>query len=144
MQTYNAKGKLHLNPNEMAFRKVYKELLEQEKITTIFRPGKRVCGDYRGYCPDQKVIVRVIDKVGADWAMLPPKFLRGFSKNIVIKKVETKRLKDLVDLDFHGSTPEIYDRQSLMYNLGIIYNIPQKEFTDDFLVTKTTFWYHKK
>lgn len=141
MQTANIEGKLQLNPNEMAFRKVYKELLEKEKVTAIFRPGKRVCGDYRGYCLEQKVTVRVIDKVGADWAMLPPKFMRGFSKNVVIKDIETKKLKEFKKSDFRGATPEIRDRESLEYNLGIIYNIPQEEFTDDFLVTKTTFTY---
>lgn len=141
MQVAKIKGKLQLNPNEMAFRKVYKELLEQEKVTVIFRPGKRVCGDYRGYCPEQKVTVKVIDKVGADWAMLPPRFMRGFSKNIVITNVEVKKLKDFKKLDFKGATSEIRDRESLEYNLGIIYNIPPEEFTDDFLVTKTTFKY---
>lgn len=141
MQVAKIKGKLQLNPNEMAFRKVYKKLLEQEKVTVIFRPGKRVCGDYRGYCLEQKVTVKLIDKVGADWAMLPPKFLRGFSKNVVITNVEIKKLKDFKKSDFRGATSEIRDRESLEYNLGIIYNIPPEEFTDDFLVTKTTFKY---
>lgn len=141
MTTCTIEQKLYLNPNEMAFRKVYKGLLEEKKVTTIFRPGRRACGDYRGYCPDQTVTLKVLDKVGADWAMLPPEFLDGFSREVVVTGVEIKKLKDLTDSDYEGATPEIRDRESLVYNLGIIYNLPCEEFTDDFLVTKTTFAY---
>lgn len=141
MRAVTTKKKFQLNSNEMAFRKVYRDLLEQNKVTVIFRPGKRACGDYRGYCPEQKVTIKVLDKVGADWAMLPPKFVRGFSKKVVIKNVEVKKLKEIKKSDFNGPTPEIRNRESLEYNLGIIYNISPEEFTDDFLVTKTTFEY---
>lgn len=134
-------GKLFLDPNEIAFRKIYRGLLEQEKITVIFRPGKRFCGDFRGYCEEQEATVRVIDSAGADWAMVPPKFVPDFSKNVIITEVETKTLGELVEADFKGSSPDIHDKESLKYNLGIIYNIDDKEFTDDFVITKTRFVY---
>ena len=140
-KTNTKSGKLLLDPNEIAFRKIYKNLVEDQKITVIFRPGKRFCGDFRGYCAEQKATIRIIDKVGADWAILPPKFLRGFSKKVTIKETDTKTFAELKKSDFRGSSPDIYDKESLKYNLGIIYNIDENEFTDDFIITKTTFTY---
>lgn len=133
--------RLLLNPNEIAFRKVYSGLLEKGKISVIFRPEQRLCGDFRGYCTDQNVAIRIIDKVGADWAMIPPTFVSGFSKRARITNVETKKIGELEMVDFNGSSPDIHDRDSLKYYLGIIYNISDKELTDDFIVTKTTFTY---
>lgn len=133
--------RLLLNPNEIAFRKVYSGLLEDGKISVIFRPEQRLCGDFRGYCTDQNVTIKIIDKVGADWAMIPPKFAKGFSKNARITNVETKKIGELKGTDFDGSSPDIHNKESLKYYLGIIYNISDKELTDDFIVTKTTFTY---
>lgn len=134
-------NKLFLDPNEIAFRKIYRGLLEQGKITVIFRPGKRFCGDFRGYCAEQEATVRIIESAGADWAMIPPKFVHEFSKKVIITEVETKTFGELTESDFRGSSPDIHDKESLKYNLGIIYNIDDREFTDDFVITKTTFVY---
>lgn len=133
--------KLNLNADEIAFRKIYIDFLKQKKITAIFRPGQRLCGDFRGYCDNQKVTIRVIDKVGADWAMIAPKFLRGFSVKAIIKKIETKTLGEFKKSDFRGASPDIYDKESLKYNIGIIYNLSNDELNDDFVITKTTFEY---
>lgn len=133
--------RLFLDPNEMAFRKIYKPLLEKGAVTTIFRPGRRLCGDYRGYCSDQEVTIKIIDKTGADWAMLPPKFVEDFSKIVVIKEVHVKTLGELTEEDFSGATEDIRDVNSLKYHLGVIYNLSHDEITDDFVVTKTIFEY---
>ncbi|MCK9344780.1 MAG: hypothetical protein M0P64_01485 [Candidatus Pacebacteria bacterium] len=135
------KEKLFLNPNEMAFRKIYKSLLEKKEVTTIFRPGRRLCGDYRGYCSDQEVTIKIIDKTGADWAMLPPKFVEDFSKKVIIKEVLVKTLGELTDEDFIGTTEDVRDITSLKYHLGVIYNLSDDELTDDFIITKTIFEY---
>lgn len=135
------KNRLMLNPDEIAFRKVYSGLLEKGKISVIFRPEQRLCGDFRGYCTDQNVTIKIIDKVGADWAMISPTFVSSFSKKARITSVETKKIGELKVVDFNGSSPDIHDRDSLKYYLGIIYNISDKELTDDFIVTKTTFTY---
>ena len=134
---------LNLPKDEMAFRKIYLDLLEQEKITTIFRPGKRDCGEVRGYCPSQLVTAKVLENIGADWAEVPPKFIEGFSKNIVIKSAEVKKIKDFTNADFIGSSPEVHDIKSLKYHLGVIYNLSLSSLSDDALVTKITFEYKK-
>lgn len=134
-------SRLLLDPNEMAFRKVYRSLLENMKVTTIFRPGRRLCGDYRGYCSEQEVIIKIIDKTGADWAMLPPKFVEDFSKKVIIKDVQVKTLAEVTKEDFAGATEDIRDVTSLKYHLGVIYNLSDKELTDDFAITKTIFEY---
>jgi hypothetical protein len=133
--------RLFLDPNEMAFRKVYRNLLENKRVTTIFRPGRRLCGDYRGYCSDQEVTIKIIEKTGADWAMLPPKFVEDFSKKVIIKEVQIKSLRELTSDDFAGATEDVRDITSLKYNLGVIYNLSDEELTDDFVVTKTIFEY---
>lgn len=139
--TGKIKQKLQLDPNEMAFRKIYWPLLKNEQITVIFRPSVRLCGDYRGYCIGQKVKARVIDKVGADWAMIPPKFVRGFFKKIIIEKVEIKKIDELKQEDFMGSSPDIQNADSLVYHLGVVYNLFSDELNRDMFVTKITFSY---
>lgn len=133
--------KLLLNPNEIAFRRIYHGLLEKGRITVIFRPEQRLCGDFRGYCAGQNVAIRIIDKVGADWAMVPPRFVKGFSKKARITNVETKKIGELKRNDYNGSSPDIHNKESLKYYIGIIYNLSDTELTDDFIVTKTTFTY---
>ena len=139
--TGKIKQKLQLDPDEMAFRKIYWPLLKNEQITVIFRPSVRLCGDYRGYCIGQKVKARVIDKVGADWAMIPPKFVRGFFKKIIIEKVEIKKIGGLKREDFMGSSPDIQGADSLVYDLGVVYNLFIDELNRDTFVTKITFSY---
>jgi hypothetical protein len=133
--------KLSLNPNEMAFRKMYQALLEQEKITTVFRPGQRLCGDFRGYCAGQKIELRVIEKVGADWAGIAPQFITGFSKGAIIKEIETKTIGELTEKDFEGSSPDISNTDSLKHNLGLIYNLSNEELTNDSVITRIIFEY---
>lgn len=141
MAKLRKKNKLNLNPNEMAFRRIYWPLLQQEKIFTVFRPDSRMCGEYRGYCVGQKVRARIIDKVGADWAGISPKFSGKFFKNIIIKKIEIKKIKHLMKGDFKGSTPDIYDKNSLIYHLGVVYNFLPEEINLESIVTKISFAY---
>lgn len=134
-------GKLELPRDEMAVRKIYKELVDRHKLTTVFRPGKRVCGDFRGYCPNEKIKVRIIDKVGADWAMLPPEFVPDFAKTVEIISTETIPLGELTPEHFKGSSPDVQDKESLIYQLGIVYNLDRQSLPDDVLITRITFRY---
>ena len=133
--------RLELPRDEIAFRKIYKDLIIKNKITTVFRPGKRVCGDFRGYCPGEIVKIRIIEKTGADWAMLPPEFEKDFVKKIKMIEIKSLLLKDLKKKDFAGSSLDVFDKNSLIHHLGIIYNLPIEELQDDSLVTKITFQY---
>lgn len=133
--------KLELPRDEMAIRKIYKKLAEQGKLTTVFRPGKRVCGDFRGYCPGEQVKLRIIDKVGADWAMLPPEFISDFIKLIEIEKIEAFLIKDLRPEHFEGSSPDVQNKESLIYQLGIIYNMEPELLHDEALITRISFRY---
>ncbi len=132
---------LKLNPDEMAFRKIYKADIESEKLTVVFRPGNRDCRSFRGYCVGQIVCARVLNNVGADWASVEPTFIDGFFKKIEILKVEVKKISSLSTSDFIGSSVDIYNKQSLIYNLGIIYNLLVKDIMLDSYVTKISFRY---
>jgi hypothetical protein len=134
-------NKLELPRDEIAFRKIYKDLIIKNKITTVFRPGKRICGDFRGYCPGEVIKIRVIEKTGADWAMLPPEFEQDFVKKIEMIEIKSLFIKDLKKEDFEGSSPDVFDKNSLLYHLGIIYNLPVEKLQDDNLITKITFKY---
>jgi len=134
-------NKLNLPKDEMAFRKIYKDLVANEKITTVFRPGKRVCGDFRGYCLGEIVTIRTIEQVGADWASLAPKFDNNFFKKIEITGTTTFKIKELTEADFVGSSPDIKDIESLKYHLGTIYNLSIEDVDEDAIVTKIQFKY---
>jgi hypothetical protein len=128
----------------MAFRRIYSDLLEAEKLTTVFRPGSRKENDFRGYKHGQIVTARVLDKVGADWAKIAPQFVPGFSKTIIISSLTTKELDKLVAEDFTGSSPDIYDIPSLRYHLGLIYNLSPNDLNGGSVVTRINFKYSTK
>ncbi|MEI7891070.1 MAG: shikimate dehydrogenase [bacterium] len=136
--------KLFLNPNEMAFRKIYWPLLENETLTTVFRPGKRLATDERGYREQQLVMARVIDSIGADWAGVPPEFDAKLSKLIRIGSVYAKCIKDLDENDFRGASVDIQSKEMLQYHLGVVYNLYPKEIGEDSLVTIIKFSYEQE
>lgn len=135
------KGKLDLDPSWIAFRKVYKDLVKMKRITTVFRPTARLCGDFRGYCKDQIVTIGIIDKVGADWGGLPPVFLDEAFGKIKITEIEAKKIKDLTIDDFLNSSPDVQNTETLKYHLGLIYNLSQEDINDESMVTKIQFEY---
>ena len=134
-------NKLELPRDEMAIRKIYKVLVDRKELTTVFRPGKRVCGDFRGYCQNEKIKVRIVDKVGADWAMLPPEFIPDFIKEVEIVSIEAITLGELKPEHFIGSSPDVQNKEALIHHLGIIYNLDRESLTDDFLITRINFRY---
>ena len=125
--------------DEIGLRKIYENLVRDKKITTIFRPGERVCGIDKGFCENEILNIKIIDKVGADWAKLPPQATS--CGQVRVLNTTNMTIGSLMNNDFHGSSPDIFDKQSLVYNLGIIYNLPPSELTDDSIITKTTFTY---
>lgn len=131
-------------PNdEMAFRRIYRMYLEQETVTVVFRPGKRLCGDYRGYHVGQIVKARVIEKLGLDRARVAPVFLQNPVKLIKIESIEIRNLGTLVAQDFLGSTPDVHDQASLIFQLGLIYNLDPMDLSGSSVVTRICFNYVK-
>ncbi len=133
--------KLNLPRDEMAFRKIYKDLVLNKEITTVFRPGKRLCGDFRGYCPGEKITIRLIENAGADWAKVPPQFDSEFKKEIEIVGMDAMKISDLKSDDFIGSSPDVHDTKSLQYQIGLIYNLSFDDISEDAIVTKIQFKY---
>ncbi|NTU98699.1 hypothetical protein HGA64_01685 [Candidatus Falkowbacteria bacterium] len=125
----------------MAFRKMYWPLVEAGILTKVFRPGKRQCGDFRGYCKGQRVTARRIERIGADWFGVPPIFSEGCERDVEIVSVVVKRIGDLSKADFVGSSPDVRDVKSLRYHLGMIYNLSPEEVGRNSNVTIITFNY---
>ena len=133
--------KSYLNPDDMAFRAIYYDFLKREKIKTIFRPGKRKCGASKGFCKGQHVNIRVIKVTGTDNYNIPPKFYSKFTKKAVIREVKIARIKNLKKEDFVNSCPDINNKKSLIYHLGIIYNLSPSKINNESFVTVTKFDY---
>ena len=134
-------NQFELPKDDMAFRKIYKNLLEEEKLTTVFRPGVRDCNRFRWYCPEDIVNARVIDQQGLDRARVAPVFLVEPVKKIQVEQVEVKTLGSLSSKDFIGSSPDVYDKKSLIYHLGLIYNLDISSLLDDSPITRIQFRY---
>lgn len=121
--------------DEMAFRRIYRDLIECETLTTVFRPGSRQCHDERGYCVGQIVQARILKTLGSDTHKISPRFLDEVSKTIRIESVEVKTIGSLTEEDFLGSSLDVKDVVDLRYHLGLIYNLDPSELTDKTIIT---------
>ena len=129
---------MNLPRDEMAFRKRYETLLLQKAITTVFRPGTRVYPNRRGYKLGETVTARIIEICGSDEAGVPPLF-NETRIPILISSLTVKLIEDFDDADFEGSSPDIFDRESLETHLCAIYGKPISCFDD--AVTRIQFRY---
>jgi len=129
--------------DEITFRQVYLDLLQAHKITTIFRPGQRTNDHPKSYHKGEVVTLRVVERVGADWAHVPGELRSDIGLRVEITDVVCKPLGLMHTNDFEGSSPDVYDQQSLKYHLGALYNLPPSELTSEAMVTRTTFRYLK-
>lgn len=129
---------MDLPRDEMAFRKRYQRLLMDHTITTVFRPGNRVYPNRRGYIPGETVTARVIELCGSDKFGVPPLF-NETRIPIQIASVTVKNIDEIEPDDFAGSSPDVFDRESLEEHLAGIYNKPIEEFEN--AVTRIEFKY---
>lgn len=132
-----------LPKDEMAFRRIYRLYLENGTVTVVFRPGRRLCNDYRGYQVGQILKARVIEYLGLDRARVAPIFLTESQRLIRIEKIEARTIGSLVASDFLGSTPDVYDQASLVFQLGLIYNLDPHILSGDSVITRICFSYVK-
>ncbi len=114
---------LVLPRNEMAFRKQYEPLLNARKLTAVFRPGNRVFPNRRGYIVGETVTARVIERCGSDRLGLPPQF-NDTRIPILIKRIGVSCIDCIEERDFAGSSPDVFDRNSLIEHLTWIYREP--------------------
>jgi len=124
----------------MAFRRIYRHLLKSKKLTTVFRPRDMIKSSFRSYKPGEIVKARIIKDVGADWKNLPPRF-ENESIMIRITKVTAKRIGELSEEDFKGSSPDVRDKKGLICHLGLIYNLPIEKLNDDTIISRVEFEY---
>ena len=127
--------------DEIWFRKIYSDLIMARKITTIFRPGVRLCNSNKGFCNGETLRIKVIDKVGADWADLHGQTLPDFELKVRVLDTKVCPIGSLTEADFQGSSPDIFNIVSLTYHLGAVYNLAPAELNEKTLITKTTFSY---
>lgn len=128
---------------EIWLRKIYAPYVENKTLATIFRPERRLLEENhpKALGVGEHVRVRVIDKVGADWAELYGELLPTPNIPVLITSVAVKRLGEIEASDFAGSTPDVMDIAGLRLQLALIYNLSREELNPDFWVTRTTFRY---
>ena len=127
--------KLILNPNEMAIRKIYWPLVTRGEVFTFFRPGVRLSFAYRGYCEKQAITLRCITHLGSDQLGIAPQFLESEKIPASIEQIYSKKIGELEEKDFQGSSPDVQTADALKFHLGLIYNLSLNELTDDSYVT---------
>lgn len=118
---------LLLPRDEMAFRKQYEALLLQRKIATVFRPGNRVHPNRRGYMVGETVAARVIERCGCDRLGVPPLF-NDVRVPIRITQLTVFFIDCVKEADFRGTSPDVFDRRSLIDHLLWIYREPIDSF----------------
>jgi hypothetical protein len=124
--------------DEMAFRWRYRDLLLQQALTTVFRPGDRIYPNWRGYSEGEIVTARVIRMPGCDEQGVPPEF-DDLRIPIRIKAIWVSSIDALGRDAFLGSSPDVHDRASLAAHLHHIYGRPISAFGNQ--VTRITFAY---
>jgi shikimate dehydrogenase len=127
----------------MAIRKVYWSLVKQKKLNTFFRPGKRLCYDFRGYCESQLINLRCLNQPGSDYHGIAPEFANE-KVEVNIERIYSKKLSDLTKSDFVNSSPDLQSVNDLKYHLGLIYNLSIDELKDDSYVTIINVNYNMK
>lgn len=130
--------KLELPRDEMAFRKEYEDLVLDEKLTVVFRPGNRVFPVWRGYKKGEIITARIIEMPGDDSKFITPIF-NDTKKTLIIKNIEVKKLSELSDSDFAGSSSDVLNVFDLEKQILWIYKKPLLDF--DNLVTRIEFEY---
>ena len=97
------------------------------RITTVFRPGNRVFPNRRGYIAGESVTARVIERCGCDRLGVPPLF-NEVRIPIRITHLAVFFIDCVNDADFGGSSPDVFDRRSLIDHLERIYEEPIDSF----------------
>jgi hypothetical protein len=124
--------------NEMAFRERYRAFLFDRSLTTVFRPGCRIFPNWRGYLEGEVVSARIISRVGSDELGIPPEF-DDFCRPIRIESLQLCALDALDGNAFLGSSPDVFDCESLVAHLSAIYVAPLVTFSN--CITRIGFSY---
>ncbi|MDP6642090.1 MAG: hypothetical protein QGF74_01790 [Candidatus Nanoarchaeia archaeon] len=112
---------MELRRDQIAVRKIYEHLVRSRELTTFFRPGDREFPHPKSYEPREVVDIKILEVIGSDFHKILPIFTdESFPVKII--SVIVKDLSDLTRRDFIGSSPDIQNRQSLVYHLGALYN----------------------
>jgi hypothetical protein len=128
---------------EIWVRKIYSSFVDDESLTTIFRPGRRLISENhpKALGVGELVRVRIVDQVGADWAGVYGTLLPQPNSAAVITDVIVKPFGTFSRSDFHGAPPSIQDNNELGADLALIYNLSRNELCASLWITRTTFRY---
>lgn len=133
--------RLELPRDEIAFRQEYEDVVLNEQLTVVFRPGNRVFPVWRGYKQGELITARIIKTPGDDSKFIPPVFTED-KKELIIRSIRTFHLSDLKPSDFVGSSDDVKSVEDLKKHLLWIYKKEPSEF--NFEVTRIELEYVKE
>lgn len=112
-------------------RKVYEPLIKSEKLTTLFRPGNRICdvGKVKCFNNGEEVTIKILEKQGDDIRNIEPVFSPTIKK-ARIEEIKENSLPSLLKKDFKNSYPNATNQKTLRYHLGLIYNKEPNSFKE--------------
>lgn len=110
--------------NEIWIRKVYEDLVKEEKLKVMFRPGERICDGKKEKCfhPGEEVLLRVLERPGDSERNIEPQFT-GTVRKAKIKEMKEIKIEELTEKDFEGSSPDVQNIEQLKYHFGLVYNL---------------------
>lgn len=114
---------------EFWFRKEYEDLVINKKLTQFVRPGVRKSPDPKGTNVGEKVLVRIIEvpSLIKEEAVLNPNVLEAD-----VVKLEPKKIEEMTNEDFIGTSPDADTKDGVISQLEKIYNT---DFSKDDIVT---------
>ncbi|GEM_PF-679832 len=131
------------NPAEMAIRRIYTDLVRNKTLTRVFRPDARSCGGFKGYCPGEKITIRIVQEMGTDHPPAPraPLFFPEAAAHVQIEAVCVLALGALTPEDFIGAGPDVTSQETVRRHLGLIYNLDPESLGPEATITMITFSY---
>lgn len=112
---------MNLPRDEMAFRADYEQMVSEQLLTTVFRPGNRVFPNWRGYKQGEIITGRIIERCGCDINNIAPLF-KPSKISLRIAKINIILVAEISPQDFNGSSWDVTDLESLDQHICKIYN----------------------
>jgi hypothetical protein len=113
--------------DEIWLRKVYEPEVVSGSLTRIFKPGDRTYPNHKGFKIGEQIKIRVVEIPGNDQTNCVP-IVKNYYRKATIDSIIVTAIDSLKKEDFIGSSKDIYNKNSLRYNLGLLYNDVPESF----------------
>lgn len=117
----------------IGIRRVYEDHVQSGQLRTIFRPALPKYAKLYGL--GKTTELRIIKAPGSPRLDIKPVYTEDIFR-VKITSFQELSLKDLTDLDFDDSYPDVHSAEDLAYHLGMTYDVPFSRYTPETRVIK--------